>query len=246
MIAYNTEVAERLIISFERENFERRLRTKVLVVGCGTLGSKIAMALARFGYNLVLLDPDYVMPHNLPLQEYCLADVKKAKVEALAKHIASLAIFPTRVRTLTMRFHEAVDRKVIPSCDLAVAVPDNDLARLEVAHHFYAAGKPVVFAGLSQDGLYGYVFVQEPGQACFQCAFPNVEVRLGVREGCGGYAGEMAYVLTGFVVFAVDSLVIKHPSRARSWNICKVYLSSMPDLRTRVEKRKECPLCSRL
>jgi len=178
--SYRADIAHKFIQSFGKDNFECRLKTTILLVGCGALGSKIAVALAKHGYNQVLVDPDFVAPHNLPLQEYSSHDLDRPKVEALAEHIAQLSPFPVRVKSLHMRFNEAVIGNKLPSCDIVVAVPDNDLARLEVAHHFYCL-KPVVFAGASESGDYGYVFVQEPHQACLLCAFPTMDARLGTR-----------------------------------------------------------------
>ncbi|MEN3011040.1 MAG: ThiF family adenylyltransferase [Candidatus Bipolaricaulaceae bacterium] len=235
---------ERIVAFYGQENFRRRRNTTVLLVGIGAIGSKVGAALAKGGYDLVAVDYDAVEPPNLPFQEYEAADVGRPKAEAFAERAAALSPFPIKVTPIPLSFSEAVEVGAIPECQLVVAVPDNDLARLEVASYFLEKS-PVVVAGISEDGHHGYVFVQEVGQACLKCAFPTIRPRMGVSRGCGAYTAEMAHILTGYVLFAVDSLVVDHPLRRRSWNLCKVYLNSSPDVRTRIQKRENCELCSR-
>ena len=70
-------------------------RTRVDVIGCGSVGSRIGLELAKLGVrNLHLWDDDIVEAHNLANQLYILDDVDRErysegrrKVEALAEHI---------------------------------------------------------------------------------------------------------------------------------------------------------------
>lgn len=57
---------------------------RVVVVGCGNIGSHTALALARLGIqNFTLVDFDTVEVHNLSSQAFRCEDVGKVKVEAL-------------------------------------------------------------------------------------------------------------------------------------------------------------------
>lgn len=68
----------------------------ITLVGCGGIGSSLAMTLAKLGIkNLVLIDDDIVEPHNIPNQAYYPDDIGKPKVEALAKHVSTLGAEPT-------------------------------------------------------------------------------------------------------------------------------------------------------
>jgi len=63
-------------------------KNRVDVVGCGAVGSRIAMEVAKLGIkNLHLWDDDVVAFHNIANQLYTLSDIGKLKVEALAEHI---------------------------------------------------------------------------------------------------------------------------------------------------------------
>lgn len=70
------------------QQVEKLQQAKVAVVGCGGLGSNIAMELTRAGIgSLHLIDFDRVELSNLNRQQYFLEDVGSYKVEALAKYL---------------------------------------------------------------------------------------------------------------------------------------------------------------
>lgn len=61
-----------------------KLRGRIHIVGCGSVGSTVAENLARCGVTkFTLWDFDLVEPHNLANQMFRLKDVKKLKTEAL-------------------------------------------------------------------------------------------------------------------------------------------------------------------
>ncbi len=61
-----------------------KLRDRVHIIGCGSVGSTIAENLARSGVaKMTLWDFDIVEPHNLANQMFRQKDIKKPKVEAL-------------------------------------------------------------------------------------------------------------------------------------------------------------------
>ena len=64
--------------------FEKLKKAKVVIAGCGGLGSNIAVSLARVGVgNLIICDFDIVEPSNLNRQQYFISDIGKFKVCAL-------------------------------------------------------------------------------------------------------------------------------------------------------------------
>lgn len=68
-------------------------KIRTVVFGCGALGSKIIMHLARAGYtNLTLVDPDVISSHNLVRHALNGEDVGANKAIALAERINT--IFP--------------------------------------------------------------------------------------------------------------------------------------------------------
>jgi len=237
--------ADRIVTVIGKEGFQRRRNSHVLLIGAGHLGSKVGTAIAKMGYNFTVIDPDIVGPENIVLQEFDIEDIGTPKAIALARRAALLSPFPILGRGIPLRFDQAIKAGLLTYQDFhaVIAVPDNDLARLEVAYYFHDK-LPVIFAGISEDSNYAYVFVQECGNACLRCVFPNMKPtpRTG---GCRGHMAEMGFIATGYIAFALDSLFLgDHPLRKRSWNLCKVYLNGLSDLRKLVAKRTNCDLCS--
>lgn len=64
----------------------------VTIAGMGSLGSKVAVSLARCGFrNFHLIDVDVLMPHNLVRHDLDWRSVGLAKVDAVAERIYSVA-----------------------------------------------------------------------------------------------------------------------------------------------------------
>lgn len=84
----------RHILVFDPDRFDK---ARVDIIGCGAVGSRIAMEMAKLGVrNLHLWDGDSVEAHNIANQLFGLADVGRPKVEALAEAIsAATGLSPT-------------------------------------------------------------------------------------------------------------------------------------------------------
>ncbi|WP_234001189.1 ThiF family adenylyltransferase, partial [Erythrobacter sp. HI0019] len=64
---------------------------KVLLVGCGALGSQLALAAARSGHGQwTCVDPDHLLPHNLARHQLSPQYLGAPKVEGLAHSICGL------------------------------------------------------------------------------------------------------------------------------------------------------------
>jgi adenylyltransferase/sulfurtransferase len=79
------------------EGQQKLLQTKVIVVGCGGLGSVAAVYLAASGIgNIHLIDFDIVDASNLHRQVfYKTEDIGQPKSEILAQHIEAISPFVT-------------------------------------------------------------------------------------------------------------------------------------------------------
>ncbi|WP_162251376.1 ThiF family adenylyltransferase [Massilia sp. Root418] len=73
--------------------FKTLSNVRVAIIGLGSLGSKVAVSLARAGVrNFVLVDEDIFAPHNLVRNELNWLDVGFAKVAAVARELKLVAI----------------------------------------------------------------------------------------------------------------------------------------------------------
>lgn len=63
-----------------------QLNFPLVIIGCGALGSHVALFAAKMGFtNFILFDPDKVESHNLPNQAFDLRHIGVLKVDALEK-----------------------------------------------------------------------------------------------------------------------------------------------------------------
>lgn len=68
-----------------------RVKDRIHIIGCGSVGSTVAELLARFGLTkFTLYDFDYVEPHNLANQMFIKKHIGKLKVEALKEMICDI------------------------------------------------------------------------------------------------------------------------------------------------------------
>lgn len=95
----------------------------VVIIGCGALGSAVALLLAKLGIPLILMDSDVVEPHNLPNQLlYGVDDVGQKKSDVLSKKLSAMTGIPSR--SFAQRYEDGVPivHKHVFSCVDSMAV----------------------------------------------------------------------------------------------------------------------------
>jgi len=140
--------------SRQSEIFQPEVHGKHLVniIGCGALGSWVAVQLAKLGVqNIVLWDDDIVELHNLPNQMFHLSHLGRNKAEALAELIESMT--GIKVRTKPVRCtKDDVLNGVVFSC------VDSMLARATLFSAFKSSAKALLWIegrmGLREGLLY--------------------------------------------------------------------------------------------
>ena len=155
---------------------QRRLEAAhIAVVGCGGLGSWIALGLARMGVReLTLVDPDHFDRTNAPRQLVFSGDLGQPKAHAVARNVLTHMTNPGRVRGLACALDEASDL-MAPSVSGIVVGVDNNGARLTASILGLRRQIPVVFSMLSRDGLRSQIFLQRLGGPCLSCVLPNLD-----------------------------------------------------------------------
>lgn len=213
--------------------------TNVALVGAGGLGSNIGHALARKGVGaLDIFDHDFVTITNLPRQFYYKGDLYKPKAICLARNLAKQATNSSTITGFPFTVQEAVARGYLNEPDVVIVGVDNSETRFFCSQNFYSQ-VPIIFTAVSPEADAGYVLVQEPGQACFGCLFPEEGGR--PARPCTGSTIDIHKVMAGLVSYALDSLVM---NRARKWNYKRIFLSGhLGDLSTVVQREPECPFC---
>ena len=152
---------------------ERLLSSRVLVIGCGGLGSPAALYLAAAGVGtLGLADGDRVELSNLQRQVlHGTADLGRPKVASASDRLAALN---PDVRLVSHPF--VVDAgnigELIAGYDFVIDATDNFTAKFLINDACVAAGKPFAHGGILE--FRGQSLTVLPGQsACYRCIFPE-------------------------------------------------------------------------
>ncbi|OLC16292.1 MAG: molybdopterin biosynthesis protein MoeB [Candidatus Rokubacteria bacterium 13_1_40CM_69_27] len=151
----------------------RLLRSKVLLIGAGGLGSPTALYLAAAGVGTIgLMDGDVVDVTNLQRQIlHTTADIGKPKVESGTRMLKALN---PDVNVIPLAGRITVDNVMdtIKDYDLIVDGSDNFETRYLVNDACYLAGKTNVHGSIFQ--FEGMATVFAPGEGpCYRCLYPT-------------------------------------------------------------------------
>jgi len=149
------------------------MRSKVLLIGAGGLGSPTALYLAAGGVGTIgLMDGDTVDITNLQRQIlHTTADVGKPKVESGTRTLKALNP-DVNVIALPMRITVDNVMDVIKDYDLVVDGSDNFETRYLVNDACYLAGKTNVHGSIFQFEGMATVFAPNQGP-CYRCLYPS-------------------------------------------------------------------------
>jgi molybdopterin/thiamine biosynthesis adenylyltransferase len=158
---------------------------RVLIVGVGRIGSRVARELAKEGVDLVLLDPQLVEEKNVDDQEYEKDDVGYSKAERLAARLSgdTLRAQVTGERANFLELDSAEQLLYISSADVVVAATDNDPCQRRINDMCLRAEVRAVYPGIwdhpgARPGEVGEVVWVMPGRhtPCYRCAMQSLEV----------------------------------------------------------------------
>src|SRR5262247_2121266 len=162
------------LLSQVGEKGQRKLlRSKVLLIGAGGLGSPTALYLAAAGVGTIgLMDGDVVDVSNLQRQVlHTTASVGRPKVDSGKETIQALNP-DTNVIKLPMRIDVDNVMDVIKDYDLVVDGSDNFDTRYLVNDACYLAGKTNVHGSIFQFEGMASVFAPNQGP-CYRCLYPT-------------------------------------------------------------------------
>jgi molybdopterin/thiamine biosynthesis adenylyltransferase len=147
-------------------------RTKILVIGAGSIGSVACEALASYGArSQTIIDPDHLSPHNFARHTARRSDVGRLKVNAVARELKD---HDDRVDAVSIA-GDVIDDADIVCGELAdtaaVLVCVDGVEPRRVANHLAVrACIPVVFACVLDDGRVGEVLRVMPRRhECLSC-----------------------------------------------------------------------------
>jgi molybdopterin/thiamine biosynthesis adenylyltransferase len=162
---------QELFAGIGREGQMRLRQSRLLVVGCGALGSAVAETMARAGVGaLTVVDRDYVEATNLQRQtlfdeeDAALARPKAAAAEARLRRINS----DVAVRGLVADVDAALADRLVREADLVLDGTDNFETRYVLNDVCLRAGVPWVYGACV--AAHGAVLAVRPGRSpCLRC-----------------------------------------------------------------------------
>jgi hypothetical protein len=145
-----------------------------LLLGCGSVGSRVAELLIKSGVGLLwLADKEQLRAGNVSRHVLGLDYVGQNKAEGLKKFLhkrnpqAKIGTHTTDI----LYSAEAVSNMVSQS-DLIISCLGNDATELYASQAAAAGGKPILFCRTYLRGRLGEIFISQPDRhpACFNCA----------------------------------------------------------------------------
>ncbi|MBD9596931.1 ThiF family adenylyltransferase [Ensifer sp. ENS05] len=162
-------IEEGELVRRSASNREVASKNRVAIVGCGSIGSKIAASLARAGvYKFLLVDEDVFLTGNLVRNELDARAIGWHKVDALADKIEQIAagadISTRRVALGSQTSGLAMEStlEMIGECDLIVEATANPTSFNLCAGAAKRHRKPMVWAEVFGGGIGGMIARARP------------------------------------------------------------------------------------
>jgi adenylyltransferase/sulfurtransferase len=221
---------------------EKLLRSRVLIVGAGGLGSPIALYLAAAGVgNLGIVDFDTVDLSNLQRQIiHFTPDVDRPKALSAKEKIEALNP-DVRVTPIRERLGADNARDIIGAYDFVVEGTDNFPTKFLVNDACIFLGKPFNQGGILR--FDGQTMTHVPGSACYRCVFDSPPPK-GVIPTCSeaGVLGAVAGMLG--TIQAAEALRYLLGIGKLLTDRMLIFNALDMEFRTvRLKKNPACPVC---
>jgi molybdopterin-synthase adenylyltransferase len=159
----------------------------VLVAGCGSGGSSVALQLVMSGIrNFTLLDHDTLGPENVIRHVCGRSFIGQKKVDAVAEVLKDRNpnVITTKIEADLMNYPEI--ESVIKDSDVVVLATDNEPSRYAVNDLCVKSRVPFVVGRVFTRGIGGEVFAYRPDSggclACLEAFLQRTPYREGIRE----------------------------------------------------------------
>ena len=220
---------------------EKIRQASVLIVGCGGLGSMVALFLAGAGVGkLTLVDADSVEVSNLHRQlAFRESDVAKPKAQALKDQLLALNSEIT-VTAFLGRFgvDPESDTGLLSDADMVIDATDNLSSRHAIERSTRIMGKPWIMGAATR--LHGQVaaFSQSRAEGCYQCMTPSEDDSRGFDCRNEGILGPVVGVIAAWQ--AQDALLFLSGQNLE-WGVLRIYDATQQRIdRLVVTPRAEC------
>ncbi len=219
-----------------KEGQELLQKAKVLVIGCGGLGSPVAIYLATSGIGVLhLVDFDTVSVSNLHRQVfYKVEDLNKPKAEMLAKAVKERAPF-TKVSYSNKAVNKNSILELISSFDVVVDGTDSLPIKYLINDACVISKKPLVYGSLYKFDGYVATFNILNGEGDYSCnlrdAFPKIATNIPNCEEAGTL-NPIVGIIALLQVNEVIKLITKKGKPLINQLLMDVYILSQSSLKS--------------
>lgn len=219
------------------------LDSRVLVIGCGGLGSAAVLYLASVGIGqLVIVDDDRVESSNLPRQViYRERQIGQTKVDAMAEQIKAINL-DCRVRAISKRLIGTQLELEVLNADVVLDCTDNIHSRQQINQLCRKLIKPLISG--SAIGWKGQViaFDQLPLSPCYHCLVPDSELPAAQRCNEFGILGPVVGIIG--TLQALQAIMILTRQTMRNANQLTLFDAHLFQFQTlNVVKDPQCEVC---
>lgn len=156
------------------------LKSKVLICGCGGLGSTVIMNLAGSGVGTIgLIDDDVVEVSNLNRQ-FIHKNIGEDKVTSAKKRILEYNPEIT-VNTYKIRLDQNNYQSIVKDYDVIIDCFDSYKSKFLLNDIAVETGKTLIHGGVTE--YFGQVTVIKPSTPCLRCIFPDIDLGKEVPKG---------------------------------------------------------------
>ena len=156
------------------------LNSRVLVCGCGGLGSTVIMNLAGLGIGTIgLVDDDVVEITNLNRQ-FIHKNIGEDKVISAKNRILEYNS-EINVNAYKIRLDDNNYEDIIKDYDIIVDCFDSYESKFILNDLAVKTGKTLIHGGISE--FFGQVTVIKPSTPCLRCIFPDIDIKKDFSKG---------------------------------------------------------------
>lgn len=230
-----------------RSGQERLAGARVLVTGCGALGTMLASTLVRAGIGFTrIVDRDIVEMSNLQRQIlFTEADAAEGRPKAIAAARALAEINSTVVvEPVVIDLTADTVEPLVADVDLVVDGLDNFATRYLINDACVKLGRPWVYAGVVAS--YGMIMPVRPGVGpCYRCVFREPPPP-GTAQTCdtAGVLGPAVAVVASLAATEAIKLLVDAPTVSNEIIAIDVWHTSFERL-PQPPRDPDCPTCGR-
>lgn len=175
---YKYEEEKSLFNRSGNEDYNIMKNKKILIVGLGSIGSKICEQLSRSGIEkFYLIDKDKLSIENIIKHDLTFEDIHKFKTKAMREKIQKINpnIICNTIESDVILIGEQLN-KIISESDLIISTIDDTNANLILDNWCIEKNKTIIYVNSFFKAKSGIVMISNKNMACLDCITEEVEI----------------------------------------------------------------------